>query len=125
MVFNSFSFLVFFVVVFLVYHLLLKERIHAQNIFLLVSSYIFYGYADWRMLPIILLATVIYYLLGICIEKSNEKSATMLKTIGVVLGIGMLGYFKYLNFFVDSFATIFSRIGLQVNEYSFNIIMPL
>ena len=125
MVFNSFSFLVFFVVVFLVYHLLLKERTHAQNIFLLVSSYIFYGYADWRMLPIILLATVIYYLLGICIEKSNEKSATILKTIGVVLGIGMLGYFKYLNFFVDSFATIFSKIGLQVNEYSFNIIMPL
>lgn len=125
MVFNSFSFLVFFVVVFLVYHLLLKERTRAQNVFLLVASYFFYGYADWRMLPILLVATIIYYILGIYIEKSSEKRATILKTTGVVLGIGLLGYFKYLNFFVDSFATLFTKMGMQVNGHTFNIIMPL
>lgn len=125
MVFNSFSFLVFFVVVFLVYHLLLKERTQMQNVFLLAASYFFYGYANWRMLPVLIGATAVFYLLGIYIERGSEKNATRLKTIGVVLALGLLGYFKYLNFFVDSFATLFTKMGMQVNEHTFNIIMPL
>ena len=95
MVFNSFSFVVFFVVVFLIYHLALNQHTKAQNIFLLIASYFFYGYADWRMLPILIGATVVYYLLGIGIEKSNDKCATLLKTIGVILALALLGYFKY------------------------------
>lgn len=125
MIFNSFTFLVFFVVVFLIYHLLLRERTKAQNILLLIASYFFYGYADWRMLPILVGATIIYYILSIYIEKCSEKNAARLKTIGVIFGIGLLGYFKYLNFFVDAFATLFTKMGMQVNEHSFNIIMPL
>lgn len=125
MVFNSFSFVVFFVVVFLIYHLALNQHTKAQNIFLLIASYFFYGYADLRMLPILIGATVLYYLLGIGIEKSNDKRATLLKTIGVILGLSLLGYFKYFNFFVDSFVSLLNHFGLQVHWHTMQIIMPL
>lgn len=125
MIFTSFTFLVFFCVVFLVYHVLLKERTKLQNVLLLVASYFFYGYADWRMLPILLVATMIYYVLGICIEQANDKRASLLKTIGVVIGILVLGYFKYFNFFVDSFAALLNSCGMNVHAHTFDIIMPL
>ncbi len=125
MIFTSFTFLIFFCVVFLVYHVVLKERTNLQNILLLAASYFFYGYADWRMLSILLVATVVYYVLGISIERLEDKQASIVKTIGVLIGILVLGYFKYFNFFVDSFATLFTNMGMQVNEHSFNIIMPL
>ena len=125
MVVNSFSFVVFFVVVFLIYHLALNQHTKAQNIFLLIASYFFYGYADLRMLPILIGATVLYYLLGIGIEKSNDKRSTLLKTIGVILGLSLLGYFKYFNFFVDSFVSLLNHFGLQVHWHTMQIIMPL
>ena len=125
MVFNSFSFIVFFIVVFLIYHLALHQHTKVQNIFLLIASYFFYGYADWRMLPILIGATVLYYLLGIGIEKSNDKRATLLKTIGVILGLSLLGYFKYFNFFIDSFVSLLNHFGLQVHWHTMQIIMPL
>ena len=125
MIFTSFTFLVFFCVVFLVYHVLLKERTKLQNVLLLVASYFFYGYADWRMLPILLVATMIYYVLGICIEQANDKRASLLKTIGVVIGILVLGYFKYFNFFMDSFVALLNSCGMYVHAHTIDIIMPL
>lgn len=125
MIFTSFAFLVFFCVVFLLYHVVLKERTNLQNILLLVVSYFFYGYANWRMLPVLLLATLVYYVLGIYIEQSEDKRASVLKTIGVVMGILVLGYFKYFNFFVDSIASLLTRCGFHVHTHTFNIIMPL
>ena len=125
MIFTSFTFLVFFCVVFLVYHVVLKERTNLQNILLLVASYFFYGYADWRMLPILLVATIVYYVLGVSIERLADKPAAVLKTIGVLIGILLLGYFKYFNFFVDSFASILTHCGINVHPHTFNIIMPL
>ncbi len=125
MIFHSFVFIVFFIVVFLIYHLALHQHTKAQNIFLLIASYFFYGYADWRMLPILIGATVVYYLLGIGIEKSNDKCATLLKTIGVILALALLGYFKYFNFFVDSFVTLLNLLDLQVHWHTIQVIMPL
>ena len=125
MIFTSFTFLVFFCVVFLVYHVVLKEHTNLQNILLLVASYFFYGYADWRMLPILFVATLVYYVLGISIERSEDKQASILKTVGVLIGVLVLGYFKYFNFFVDSFASILTYCGIYVHTHTFNIIMPL
>ena len=125
MIFTSFTFLVFFCVVFLVYHVVLKDRTNLQNILLLAASYFFYGYADWRMLPILLVATVVYYVLGISMERLEDKKASIVKTIGVLIGILVLGYFKYFNFFVDSFASILTHCGINVHPHTFNIIMPL
>lgn len=126
MVFNSIPFVLFFVVVFFVYWMLLKRNTKAQNVFLLVASYFFYGYADWKMLPLLMVSTVVFYLLGIGIGRAKtEKAASWLKVLGVVLGVGLLFYFKYLNFFISSFSDLFESMGLHTNWHTFNIIMPL
>lgn len=125
MLFNSLSFLVFFIIVFFLYYFPLKEKIKAQNWLLLIASYFFYSYADWRMIPLIFIASVIFYFLGLAIKTSTDKKASLLTTLGVFLGVGLLLYFKYFNFFIDSFIELFNAVGLKTNLGSFNIILPL
>lgn len=126
MLFSSIEFLLFFAVVFVVYHFLLKERTKAQNVFLLAASYFFYGYADLRMLPLLIIATVAFYFLGIAIANAKtDNMNSLLSTLGIVLGVGLLVYFKYLNFFIESFARLFESIGLHSNLHTLKIIMPL
>jgi len=128
MVVNSINFLVFFLVVFIVYYSLFNGKSKLQNAWLLLASYFFYGFADWTMIPLLLIATAVFYGLGIAIgnyQKSNEKTASALSTLGVVLGIGLLVYFKYLNFFIQSFSDLFNAIGLHTQWYTLQILMPL
>ena len=126
MIFNSLNFLVFFIVVFLIYWFPLKNTTRGQNIFLLIASYFFYGIADWKMLPLLIVATLIFYYLGKAIAGAkNERQGYWLTFAGVVLGIGALLYFKYFNFFIDSFVSLFNAVGLHANLHTFNIIMPL
>ena len=126
MIFNSLTFLLFFIAVFLIYWFPLKNTTRGQNIFLLLSSYFFYGYADWKMLPLLIVATLIFYYLGKAIAGAkSEKQGYWLTFAGVALGVGTLLYFKYFNFFIESFASLFNAVGLHANLHTFNIIMPL
>lgn len=126
MVFNSLIFLAFFIVVFLIYWFPLKNTTKGQNIFLLLASYFFYGYANWRMLPLLIIATLIFFYLGRAISGAKtEKHGYWLTFTGVALGVGTLLYFKYFNFFIESFASLFNAVGLHANLHTFNIIMPL
>lgn len=121
MAFNSLPFLLFFVAVFTLYWFPLKGRTKAQNVLLLLASWFFYGYASLKLLPALILVTVAYYGLGIAMGKCrSEKGVTALKVLGVVLGVGMLLWFKYLNFFIEAFAPL-----LGGNPHTFNIIMPI
>ena len=126
MIFNSISFCVFFIIVFFLYYFLLKEKNKAQNWLLLLSSYFFYGFADLWMVPLLLVATIIIFFLGREIHKTNNfKKSSLLTALGVLTGVGLLVYFKYFNFFIDSFSSLFNAIGLKSNIGTFNIIMPL
>lgn len=126
MIFNSFTFVVFFIIVFVVYWILLKERTKSQNVFLLLASWFFYGYADVKMLPLLVVSIVIFFYLGRWIHNAeSEKTSSVLTTLGVLLGVGLLLYFKYFNFFIESFINLFASIGLHSNIHTFNIIMPL
>ena len=126
MIFNSLTFLLFFIAVFLIYWFPLKNTTRGQNIFLLLSSYFFYGYADWKMLPLLIVATLIFYYLGKAIAGTkSEKQGYWLTFAGVTLGVGTLLYFKYFNFCIESFASLFNAVGLHANLHTFNIIMPL
>ena len=126
MVFNSFAFVLFFLVVFVVHNILLKGLTKWQNVFLLAASYFFYGYADLKMLPLLAIATVLFYYLGIAVaEAKTDRANNVLSWIGISAGIGLLLYFKYLNFFIESFARLFESFGLQTNLHTFNIVMPL
>ena len=100
MVFNSYSFLIFFVIVFIVYYLPISRKNPLfQNCWILLASYFFYGYADWRMIPLLVGATIVFYFLGGLLrremDKGNKKNASRLTTLSVILGIGLLFYFKY------------------------------
>ena len=126
MLFNSIEFVLFFAVVFLVHNILMKDRTVIQNIFLLAASYFFYGYADLKMLPLLVTATLVFYFLGIAIGKAeSDRANNILSFIGIAAGVGILLYFKYLNFFIDSFAKMFESWGLHTNLHTFKIVMPL
>ena len=128
MVVNSLNFLYFFLLVFSVYYFILNGKSKAQNAWLLLASYFFYGFAEWKMIPLMLTATLVFYGLGLAIGKNtevNEKKASRLATLGVILGIGLLLYFKYLNFFISSFSDFFNAIGLQTHWGMLNILMPI
>lgn len=130
MVVNSFQFLAFFIVVFLVYFIpWVRKRTKWQNVWLLLTSYFFYGFVDWKMLPILLAVTVFFYylgnLIGKNIEDNEEKKASILTTIGVIVGIGILVYFKYLNFFAFSFAQFLALFGFNATWTTLNIVLPV
>ena len=126
MLFTSWAFVLFFIVVFVVHNILLKDKTKAQNLILLAASYFFYGYADLKMLPLLVIATILFYFLGIAVSKAkSEKENNILSFIGIAAGVGLLLYFKYLNFFIDSFAHLFESWGLHTNLHTFKIIMPL
>lgn len=128
MLVNSFVFWLFFPIVLIVYYTILGKNKKAQNIWLLVASYFFYGYVEIKMIPVILISTLLYYWMGLKIEKENDinpKVASRYTTFGVVMGVGILFYFKYLNFCIDQFALLFEQLGLHTNIHSFNILMPL
>ena len=126
MSFNTLPFLIFFVTVFTLYWFPLREKTKAQNAFLLLASWFFYGYASWKLLPLLVGATAVFYGLGLWMENcKSEKAAGWIGTLGVILGAGLLVAFKYLDFFIESFAALFGALGLQTNWHTFNIILPL
>lgn len=130
MVVNSINFLLFFVVVFVVYYLPISRKYPKfQNIWLFLVSYFFYGFADWRMIPLLLGATIVFYGIGLWLKnemvRGHYKTASHITTFGVLLGICILLYFKYLNFFADSFAQLLNAIGFNVSWTTLNIVLPI
>lgn len=130
MVVNSVSFLLFFIVVFTVYYLPVSKKYpRIQNLWLLLSSYFFYGMADWMMVPLLMAATMVFYALGLWLKsemrQQHQLAASRLTTLGVCLGIGLLLYFKYLNFFGESFAEFLNAIGLKATWTTLNIVLPI
>lgn len=124
MLVNSIIFWIFFFIVLIPYFCILRKNARMQNLWILVASYFFYGYADWRMAFLLVAATIVFYLLGIWSKGSGQRSKVMM-VLGVVLGVGMLIYFKYMNFFIEQFAALFTAIGLHTNMSTFNIVMPI
>jgi alginate O-acetyltransferase complex protein AlgI len=120
MLFNSLVFLVFLGVVLPVFYLL-PQRF--KKIFLLLASYIFYGYWDWRFCSLLLLSTVMDYYLGhVIYMETNEKKRKHLLHLSLLVNLTLLGFFKYFNFFVDSFAQVF---GTQLDSVHLHIILPV
>jgi D-alanyl-lipoteichoic acid acyltransferase DltB (MBOAT superfamily) len=126
MLFNSIEFVIFFAAFFALYYFVFKEKTKYQNVLLLVASYVFYAYANWKILPLLIVSTLVFYYLGIAAHNAkSEKKKSVLTTIGVVAGLGVLLYFKYTNFFITSFQDLFESIGLQTNLHTLNIILPI
>lgn len=126
MLFNSIEFAFFLPIVFILYWFVFNKKLKTQNILLLVSSYVFYGWWDWRFLFLILFSSFIDFVLGIKLSKTESKlNRKLLLLTSVAVNIGFLGFFKYYNFFAESFANAFTFFGQSINPERLNIILPV
>ncbi len=122
MLFNTVQFALFFLVVYGLY-LLCSHRL--QNRLLLVASYVFYGCWDWRFLSLIAISTVIDYTCGAGIHQSQGRKRRIFLLVSMFGNLGILGFFKYYNFFADSLVSVFAAFGLEVGLGSLQIILPV
>lgn len=125
MLFNSIDFAIFIPIVFLIYWLL-NSHLRAQNLFVAISSYVFYGWWDYRFLFLIFFSTVVDFYIAKNIQKSrNPKVRKLLLVCSLFTNLGLLGVFKYYNFFVENFNQAFTFLGYHVNGSSLNIVLPV
>lgn len=126
MLFNSIDFVVFLPIVFGLYWSLNSASVRLQNCLILVASYTFYGMWDWRFLFLIGFSTVVDYAIAIAIDKKSDKlHRKALLFVSVITNIGLLAYFKYCNFFLESFVQTFSFFGFNFNIDQIDIILPI
>lgn len=125
MLFNSFDFGLFLVVVYLLYWSLGSSRRKQQNLLLLVASYVFYGLWDWRFLGLLVASSVVDYLVGLAITKrSNQNSKRWLLAISLIWNLGVLVLFKYFGFFLEGFSSLFN-LDITAGYNFWNIAIPV
>jgi len=129
MLFTSITFALFLLLVFILYWFVFNRNLKGQNFFLLISSYSFYGWWNWRFLFLLFFISVSNYLIAIQIQKEDQKDKKPLRKLlflaGLVINIGTLIFFKYFNFFIDGFINLISLFGFKVNLLTLKIILPL
>ena len=96
MLFNTIDFAIFLPIVFIIYWFILSKNYKNQNIFIVIASYVFYGWWDWRFLSLILFSTVVDYLVGQGLSKHTDiRKRKILLWTSILVNIGFLGFFKY------------------------------
>ncbi|MBT0809925.1 MBOAT family protein [Litoribacter ruber] len=126
MLFNSLEFAIFLPIVFFLFWALSKKGVTAQNVLLLGASYFFYGWWDWRFLSLIFFSSLIDYFVGLKMAKTDEPTARKhLLWISLGVNLGFLAFFKYFNFFMDSFTEAFTFFGASIPANRLNIILPV
>lgn len=126
MLFNSIDFAFFFPIVFLLYWLIFTKNNKLQNLFLLSVSYLFYGWWDWRFLSLIVISSAVDFFIGKMLQQEDVPSKRrVLLGASIVVNIGILAFFKYCNFFIDSFADAFSLFGANLDFARLDIILPV
>jgi len=124
MLFNSIDFAIFLPIIFAVYWILKNREL--QNYAILISSYFFYGWWDWRFLSLIFFSTIIDYSVGLRLKnEGKKKNRKLLLWISITVNLGILGFFKYFNFFLDNFIEVFSIFGQKLQINSLNLILPI
>ncbi len=124
MLFNSIDFAIFLPIVFVIYWFLTAKNLKHQNIFLLLCSYLFYGWWDWRFLSLIMASSLIDFYVAQKIEaSSNHKKRWLL--LSITMNLGLLGFFKYFNFFLDSLTQSFTFFGVPLEANRLDIVLPV
>jgi alginate O-acetyltransferase complex protein AlgI len=126
MLFNSTSFALFLPVVFFLYWFATGRNLKLQNILLLIASYLFYACWDWRFLFLLVFSTALDFSTGIKMSEATHKSYKKFWFwLSISLNLGFLGFFKYYNFFAQSFAEAISQIGFKPNFWTLQVILPV
>ena len=109
MLFNSLDFAIFLPIVFLLYWFVSQNNLKLQNALIVLASYVFYGWWDWRFLSLIIFSTVVDYLVGQKLRTEDQQSKRkVLLWTSIMVNLGFLGFFKYFNFFLENFLDAFS-----------------
>lgn len=126
MLFNSFEFLIFLPIVFLLYWFVFRSR-QWQNLLVVVASYVFYGWWDWRFLMLIAFTSLCSFGSGILIEhyEGRRRMQKLASASNIVLNLAILGVFKYYNFFVENLDALCSSIGWKLDWVTLEIVLPV
>lgn len=126
MLFNSIEFICFLPIVFIVYWLA-DKHLKWQNFLVVTASYIFYGWWDIRFLSLIILTSSFCFVSGLLIERAegNRKKQKIINTINILLNIGILGTFKYFDFFSTNIETALHSLGFEPDWITLDILLPV
>ena len=126
MLFNSYEFVVFLTCVFFLYWFVFNRDIRTQNILLIVASYVFYGWWDWRFLTLIVISSLVDYCVGLLLGHHQDPiKRKLILFLSISVNIGFLAFFKYFNFFIDTFNQAFANTGLNLHMSTLKIILPI
>lgn len=127
MLFNSFEFLLFLPLVFLLYWFVFNRNLKLQNVFIVIVSYIFYGWWNWTFLLLIAITSLCSYVSGIAIQKTQLRGGGRKLTLilNTCINLLILGVYKYYDFFVNSFVTAFQQIGIHLESHSLGLVLPV
>lgn len=127
MLFNTLGFAFFFLIVFVVYWFVFYKSLKLQNLFLLLVSFAFYSFWDWRFTFLLAFSIGSNFYIGKKIYENIDNSflkKTWLWT-SIILNLSFLGLFKYCNFFIENFTELLSLFGLTINTWTLQIILPV
>ena len=138
MLFNSLTFALFLPIVFVLYWFVFQRNLKVQNFFVVVASYVFYGWWDWRFLLLIAFTSFCSYGCGILMQRADNQpnanrlhflafllSRKFLNIFNIILNLGILGIFKYYNFFIENFVSAFASAGIHLQPHTLKIILPV
>ena len=126
MLFNSIDFAIYLPIVFFLYWFIFNKNLRSQNLLLLIVSYIFYGWWDYRFLSLIFISSAVDFVVGTELSKTKLiKKRRLFLLASIVVNIGLLGFFKYYNFFADSFYDAFTFMGMRIKPSHLNIVLPV
>ena len=125
MLFNSVEFLIFLPIVFCLYWFIFNRN-KIQNLFIVIASYVFYGWWDWRFLFLIFLTTLLCFISGILIDKSSQRSfRRFICGLNIGINIAILCFFKYFNFFSENLKLIFTQFGYPLDWFTIDVLLPV
>jgi len=126
MIFTSFDFLIFLPVVFALYWITGTIGRKVQNVVILLASYFFYGWWDWRFLILIVLSSAVDFFIGLALDRTDrEKPRKLLLATSLIVNLGILALFKYFNFFVESLQVLLEGIGFSAHLSTLHLILPV
>ena len=125
MLFNSFEFLLFLPIVFILYWFVFNKKLSWQNGLVLVASYFFYGWWSWKFMGLLMLSTLLDYFYGFWVASPSRKKAKFFLYLSILNNLGILGVFKYYNFFALQFQKGFELLGLHTHPVLLNVALPI
>ena len=125
MIFNSVVFFVFLPIVFLIYWFAINRKLSNQNAFLLIASYFFYGWWNWKFLGLLFLSTIIDYSFGFLVDKYNDSKRKLFLIICLTNNLLVLAIFKYFNFFLTELHGLLPLVGIEKKFTIINIALPV